>query len=219
MLFYEPDHRDKAVLPHDPFKAIVAPRPIGWVTTRSASGAVNLAPYSFFNAFADRPPIIAFSSMGYKDSVAFIEETHEFVWNMPTYALRDAMNQTSAPLERGRSEPEFAQLAMTPSRLVAPPRVTKSPAALECKLIEVKRLADRHGTMLDYWMVLGEVVGVHIDERFIVEGRVDTAAMQPIARCGYKDYVGRRSRCSKWIRPTKTLRVNRRLSFSMARWS
>ena len=189
MLFYEPDSRDKGILPHDPFKAIVAPRPIGWVTTQSAAGAVNLAPYSFFNAFADMPPIIAFSSAGYKDSVAFIEETREFVWNMPTYGLREAMNQTSAPLARGASEPDFADLAMAPSRLVAPPRVLHSPAALECKLIEVKRLADRHGTLLDYWLVLGEVVGVHLDERFISDGRVDMAAMQPIARCGYKGYV------------------------------
>ncbi len=189
MLFYEPDARDKDLLPHDPFKAIVAPRPIGWVTTRSASGAINLAPYSFFNAFADSPPIIAFSSAGYKDSVAFIEETGEFVWNMPTFALRDGMNETSAPLERGRSEPDYAGLEMAPSRIVAPPRVKASPAALECKLIEVKRLKDRHGAELAYWLVLGEVVGVHLDEGFIKEGRVDMAAMQPIARCGYMDYV------------------------------
>lgn len=189
MLFYQPEDRDKARLPHDPFKAIVAPRPIGWVTTQSASGAINLAPYSFFNAFADMPPIIAFSSAGYKDSVAFIEKTREFVWNMPTYALRDGMNQTSTPLPRGQSEAEFAALQMAPSRLVAPPRVKDSPAALECKLIEVKRLADRHGTVLDYWLVLGEVVGVHLDEGFIKDGRVDMAAMQPIARCGYQDHV------------------------------
>ena len=189
MLFYEPHARDKSVLPHDPFKAIIAPRPIGWVSTRSRSGAVNLAPYSFFNAFADRPPIIAFSSQGYKDSVAFIEETEEFVWNMPTYALRDGMNKTSAPLERGESEPDYAGLAMAPSRFVAPPYVADSPAALECKLIEVKRLADSHGAALDYWLVLGEVVGVHLDERYIKNGMLDMAAMQPIARCGYKDYV------------------------------
>ncbi len=140
MLFYEPRARDKSVLPHDPFKAIIAPRPIGWVTTMSKKGEINLAPYSFFNAFADRPPLLAFSSQGYKDSVAFIEETGEFVWNMPTYDLRDAMNATAAELERGRSEPEFAGLEMAPCRMVAPPRVAKSPAALECKLVEVKRL-------------------------------------------------------------------------------
>lgn len=189
MLFYEPSARDTQLLPHDPFKAIIAPRPIGWVTTRSARGEINLAPYSFFNAFADRPPILAFSSQGYKDSVAFIEETGEFVWNMPTHDLREAMNMTAAPLERGDSEPDFAALDMAPSRLVAPPRVAASPAALECELIEVKRLQRRDGTALDYWLVLGEVVGVHLDETFIRDGRVDMEAMRPIARCGYNDYV------------------------------
>lgn len=189
MLFYEPRSRDRAILPHDPFKALIAPRPIGWVTTQSRSGAINLAPYSFFNAFADRPPIIAFSSSGYKDSVTFVEQTGEFVWNMPTWGLRDGMNQTAAPLAQGESEAEFAKLDMAPSRLVAPPRVKASPAALECKLIEVKRLADRHGTALDYWLVIGEVVGVHLDPAYVKDGMVDMAAMAPIARCGYMDYV------------------------------
>ena len=189
MLFYEPTRRPRDVLPHDPFKALIAPRPIAWVSTRSAAGAVNLAPYSFFNALADRPPIIAFSSQGYKDSVAFIEESREFVWNMPTYALRDAMNKTSAPLERGRSEADHAGLAMAASRLVAVPRVAASPAALECRAVEVKRLADRFGANLDYWLVIGEVVGVHIAEAFIQDGVVDTAAMAPLARCGYADYL------------------------------
>jgi flavin reductase (DIM6/NTAB) family NADH-FMN oxidoreductase RutF len=189
MLFYEPRARDRSILPHDPFKALIAPRPIGWVTTQGRDGSVNLAPYSFFNAFADRPPIIAFSSAGYKDSVTYAEETGEFVWNMPTYSLRDSMNKTAAPLPLGQSEADYAGLEMAPSRLVSPPHVKDSPAVLECKLIEVKRLADRHGTALDYWLVIGEVVGVHIDARFIRNGIVDMAAMQPIARCGYKDYV------------------------------
>lgn len=189
MLFYEPHRRDRAILPHDPFKAMVAPRPIGWVTSRSAKGEINLAPYSFFNAIADRPALIAFSSNGHKDSVAFIEDTGEFVWNMPTFALRDAMNATGAELARGRSEPDFAGLEMAPCRLVAPPRVARSPAALECKLVEVKRLADRHGTALDWWLTIGEVVGVHLDERYVKDGVLDMAAMAPLARCGYADYV------------------------------
>ena len=189
MLFYQPGSRDKTLLPHDPFKALIAPRPIGWVTTLGASGATNLAPYSFFNAFCDRPPIIGFASSGYKDSVTFAEETREFVWNMPTFALRDAMNRTAAPLSPGDSEFTFAGLEMAPSVRVKPPRVAASPAALECALIEVKRLRDRQGAETDTWLVLGEVVGVHIDERFITDGTVDLAAMQPIARCGYKDYV------------------------------
>ena len=189
MLFYEPQARDKAVLPHDPFKAIIAPRPIGWVTTQSKAGVVNLAPYSFFNAFADRPPILAFSSQGYKDSVTNVEETGEFVWNMPIWDLRDAMNATAAPLAPDESEPEFAKLDMAPCRLVAPPRVARSPAALECKVIEVKRLKDLQGNALNYWMVLGEVVGVHIDASFVKDGLLDMAAMRPLARCGYQDYV------------------------------
>ncbi len=114
MLFYEPKTRDKAVLPHDPFKALIAPRPIGWVTTMAANGAINLAPYSFFNAVGDAPPLIAFSSSGTKDSLTFAQETRQFVWNMPTFELREAMNQTAAALPRGESEADFAHLAMAP---------------------------------------------------------------------------------------------------------
>ena len=189
MLFYEPKTRDKAVLPHDPFKALIAPRPIGWVTTMAASGAINLAPYSFFNAVGDAPPLIAFSSGGIKDSLAFAQETRQFVWNMPTFALREAMNQTAATLPRGESEADFAHLAMAPSRLVRPPRVAASPAALECELTDVRQLLDRHGAPTSNWLVIGEVVGVHIDPAFIREGLVDTTSMQPIARCGYTDYL------------------------------
>lgn len=188
-MFYEPLKRDKEVLRLDPFKALIAPRPIGWISSRSRGGATNLAPYSFFNAFADKPPIIGFSSSGYKDSIAFIEETGEFVWNMATFALREAMNQTSAPLGKGESEFEFAHLNMAPSRLVSAPRVAESPAALECVLIEVKRLHDRNRKTIDFWLVLGEVVGVYLDDGFVKDGRVDMVAMQPIARCGYMDYL------------------------------
>ena len=189
MLFYEPDARDKTILPHDPFKALIAPRPIGWVTTRSKNGALNLAPYSYFNAVCDRPPIIMFSSVGRKDSVTFAEETREFVWNMPTYDLRDAMNATSASLPRGTSEFDHAGLETAPSRLVAPPRVAKSPAALECKVIEIRAVLDIDGRPTDNFLVFGQVVGVHIDEHFIKNGIVDTAAMRPIARCGYMEYA------------------------------
>ncbi len=190
-MFYKPDERDKARLPHDPFKALVVPRPIGWISALSASGAVNLAPYSFFNAVASTPVgILAFSSEGVKDSVAFIEETGEFVWNMPTYDLREAMNLTGASLPRGTSEFAYAGLATAPSVEVKPPRVAASPCAMECRLIEVIRLKTAAGIPIDNYLVLGEVVGVHIDDRFITaEGRVDTAAMQPIARCGYSDYA------------------------------
>jgi flavin reductase (DIM6/NTAB) family NADH-FMN oxidoreductase RutF len=188
-LFYEPRRRDKGALPHDPFKALIAPRPIGWVTTMSGTGALNLAPYSFFNAFSSVPPIIGFSSEGRKDSVTFVEETREFVWNMPTYELRDQMNATSAPLARGDSEFAYADLTTAPSKLVRPPRVAESPCAMECRLIEIIRLRDSGREKLDSHLVLGEVVCVYIDDRFIHQGRVDTAALRPIARCGYSDYA------------------------------
>lgn len=189
MIFYEPLTRDKTLLPHDPFKALIAPRPIGWVSTLSKSGAINLAPYSFFNAVCDQPPIIVFSSTGAKDSMTFAGETGEFVWNMPTYALREHMNATSALLPRGTCEFDFAELEMAPSRLVKPPRVAASPASLECKVSDIYQLKDMHGAPTPNYLVFGQVVGVHIDEAFIKNGIVDTVAMQPITRCGYMDYA------------------------------
>jgi flavin reductase (DIM6/NTAB) family NADH-FMN oxidoreductase RutF len=190
MLFYEPDQRDTSILPHDPFKAAIAPRPIGWVSTLGADGAINLAPYSFFNAISGAPPMIAFSSEGMKDSATFAGQTREFVWNMPTWDLREAMNATSATLERGVNEFEHAGLEMAPSRIVAPPRVAASPCALECKVTQTLTLTDLDGNRTDRHLVIGQVVGVHIDERFIKEGILDVAAMRPIARCGYtSDYT------------------------------
>lgn len=184
-MFYTPEKRDRAVLRHDPFKAIIAPRPIGWVTTMSEAGAVNLAPYSFFNAFADRPPILAFSSVGVKDSLAFVQETGEFVWNMPTWDLRHAMNETSATLPRGENEFMHAGLEMAACNLVKPPRVAKSPVAMECKVTSVQELKDVEGKGIDYWLVLGQVVGVHIDPAFIDEdGELQITEIKPIARCG-----------------------------------
>jgi flavin reductase (DIM6/NTAB) family NADH-FMN oxidoreductase RutF len=188
-MFYAPQSRDKTLLPHDPFKALIAPRPIGWVSTANRRGAVNLAPYSFFNAVCEAPPIIMFSSHGRKDSLAFAEETREFVWNMATYGSRHYMNQTAALLPRGESEFDFAGLEMTKSRFVTPPRVAASPAALECKVTDIQQIRDLHGNLTEDHMVFGQVVGVHIEDAFVREGRVDVAAMQPIARCGYMDYV------------------------------
>jgi flavin reductase (DIM6/NTAB) family NADH-FMN oxidoreductase RutF len=189
MLFYEPGSRDRALFPHDPFKALIAPRPVGWVSTRSRSGAVNLAPYSYFNGFSSAPPIIGFSSEGRKDSVTFAEETREFVWNMATFDLRDQMNRTSGPYPRGDNEFVHAGLTMAPSRLVAPPRVAESPAALECKVVDIVELRDIEGRLGDRYLVIGQAIGVHIDDRYVKNGRVDTAAMRPIARCGYHDYA------------------------------
>lgn len=188
-MFYEPDKRDKRLLPHDPFKAIVAPRPIGWVTSMSTKGEVNLAPYSYFNGVNSNPNLVMFSSEGLKDSVSFIEETKEFVCNLATWELREAMNATSAPLPRGINEMERAGLKPAPSRLVKPPRVAAAPCALECKLVKIVALTSADKKPVNSHVVIGQVVGVHIDERYIVDGRLDTAAMKPIARCGYDQYA------------------------------
>jgi flavin reductase (DIM6/NTAB) family NADH-FMN oxidoreductase RutF len=190
VLFYEPQRRDTALLPHDPFKALVAPRPIGWVSTVGRDGEVNLAPYSFFNAVGERPPMLAFSSTGRKNSATFAGDCREFVWNLPSWDLREAMNETSATLPRGTNEFAVAGLEMAPARLVAPPRVASSPCALECRVVHVVELHDIHGEPTDQHLVVGQVIGVHLDERFVVDGRVDTTAIKPIARCGYRgDYA------------------------------
>ena len=189
MLFFDPDQRDRTLLPYDPFKAMVIPRPVGWISTMSRSGALNLAPYSYFNGFSSHPRIVGFSSEGDKDSSTFAEETGEFVWSMATWELREQMNATAASLPRGQSEFEHARLETAPSRLVKPPRVARSPAAMECRVTQVLRLKDLSGETLARVVVLGQVVGMHIDERFIREGRLDAAAMQPIARCGYDEYA------------------------------
>jgi flavin reductase (DIM6/NTAB) family NADH-FMN oxidoreductase RutF len=175
-------------LPHDPFKALVVPRPIGWITAMSAEGEINLSPYSFFNAFSDRPHIVGFSSEGRKDAMTFVEETGEFVCNLATFELRSQMNATSAPLPRGESEIIHSGLTQAPSRLVRPPRVAEAPAALECKWLQTVPLKPLGGGEGRYFLVLGQVVGVHIDDGFLVDGLVDTAAMRPIARAGYRDY-------------------------------
>jgi flavin reductase (DIM6/NTAB) family NADH-FMN oxidoreductase RutF len=188
MIFFEPQSRDKRLFPHDPFKALVVPRPIGWIATMSAKGEVNLAPYSYFNAFSSVPPIVGFSSEGEKDSSTFAMETGEFVWSMATWELRDEMNASAASLPRGQSEFTHAKLATAPSRLVKPPRVAASPASFECRVTEMVKLKDLDGSDSGRRLVLGRVVGVHLDERFVREGRVDSAAMRPIARGGYDEY-------------------------------
>jgi flavin reductase (DIM6/NTAB) family NADH-FMN oxidoreductase RutF len=187
-MFYETSKNDHG-LPRDPFKAIVSPRPVGWITSMSANGAINLAPYSFFNAVSDDPPIVMFSSDGYKDSLSFIAETKEFVCNLATFELRTSMVETSASFARGINEMAEAGLAPAASRLVRPPRVAASPAALECKLLQIVDLNNLDGEPVHRHVVFGQVVGVHLDERFLKNGRLDTAALQPIARCGYSDYA------------------------------
>jgi len=189
-MHYRPEARDTALLPHDPLKAIVAPRPIGWISAMSRDGALNLSPYSFFNLLSSPPtPIVVFSSEGRKDAVSFIEETGEFTCSLATYDTAQQMSLTSAPLPRGESEFAHAGLETEPSVLVKPPRVKGTPAALECRLLSITELVDLNGRKLDRHMVLGQVIGVHVDERFIVDGRFDIAAARTIARCGYADYA------------------------------
>jgi flavin reductase (DIM6/NTAB) family NADH-FMN oxidoreductase RutF len=187
-MFYEPRKRNHG-LPHDPFKALVVPRPIGWISSLSGEGHVNLAPYSFFNAFQANPHLVGFASDGMKDSAAFVAETREFVCNFVSEDLWRDMNKTSASLPRGESEIAHAGLETVPSRLVAPPRVARAIAALECRWTETIHLKDAAGQPSGAFLVCGEVVGVHVDDRFIADGRVDTAAMRPMARLGYRDYA------------------------------
>jgi len=187
-MFYETAKNDHG-LPRDPFKAIMAPRPIGWISSVNAKGEINLAPYSFYNAVVSEPPVVLFSSEGWKDSVSFIAETKEFVCNLATWDLREQINQSSAPYPPGVNEMEKAGLAAAPSRIVKPPRVAAAPCALECKLLQILSLNDLAGKPLDRHVVFGQVVGIHIDDRFIRDGKLDTAAMKPIARCGYNEYA------------------------------
>ena len=175
-------------LRHDPFKAIVAPRPIGWISTLDAQGRANLAPYSFFNAVSDNPHIVMFSSSGWKHSVANIEATGEFVCNLATYELREQMNQSSAPYDAGVSEFEATGLTPVASSVVKAPRVGETPIALECRHLQTIRLEDLEGTPSDRWMVLGQVVSVHIDDAVISDGLIDVTRLRPLARLGYRDF-------------------------------
>ena len=179
---YQP--RDGHGLAHDPFNAIVGPRPIGWISTRSSDGVANLAPYSFFNAFNYRPPIIGFSSIGWKDTVRNIDATREFVWNLATRPLAEAMNASCAPV--GAEVDEFALAGLTPlaSTVIAAPRVAEAPVSFECRLSQLLRLTAADGAAIDSWMVFGEVIAVHIDESLLVDGIYDTAAAEPILRGG-----------------------------------
>ncbi len=181
--FYEPAKGHG--LPHDPLNAIVGPRPIGWIASRSAKGQRNLAPYSFFNCFNYRPPIIGFASSGWKDSVANIVETGEFVWNLTTRSLAVKMNESSASLEHGRDEFEFAGLTPVAGNIVAADRVAESPVNFECKLSQCIQLQSAAGEKIDTWLVLGEVVAVHIARHLLnEEGIYQTALAEPVLRAG-----------------------------------
>ena len=176
-------------LKHDPFNAIIAPRPIGWISSSDAKGNVNLAPYSFFNAFNYTPPLIGFSSTTWKDTVANIQETGEFVWNLVTMELAQAMNSTSATVPHEVDEFTLGNLTKLPSRLVKPPRVAESPVSFECRLSEIIQLKGADGARAEAWLTIGEVVAVHIDKRLIQDGVYQTALAHPIMRAGRRgDY-------------------------------
>jgi flavin reductase (DIM6/NTAB) family NADH-FMN oxidoreductase RutF len=189
-------------LKHDPLKAIIAPRVIGWISSRDADGRINLAPYSFFGAFASSPFVIGFSSEGRKDSIANIEATREFVWNMSTRPLAEHMNRTSAPVASDVDEFELAGLTKAPGRNVNVPHVAESPAALECKLLQVIRIHNLDGEPMNNWLALGQVVGVHIRQEFLKDGLFDTAAARPIMRAGYRADYAEIGEMFQMIRPT-----------------
>jgi flavin reductase (DIM6/NTAB) family NADH-FMN oxidoreductase RutF len=170
--FYEPAKGHG--LSHNPLNALVAPRPIGWISSRDAQGRVNLAPYSFFNAFNYDPPIIGFSSISWKDSVQNASETREFTWNLVTRELADQMNQTSAPLAHGEDEFPFAGLTAVPGRMVNVPRVGESRAGMECKVVDIVQFRNTEGEKVSGWLVLGEVVGVYIDKTLLKDGVYQT---------------------------------------------
>lgn len=186
-MFYET--RSGHGLPHDPFRAIVAPRPIGWMSTIDAEDRFNLAPYSFFNAVSASPPIVGFSSEGMKDSASNAHASGEFVVNLATRPLAEAVNLSSAAVAPDVDEFAMTRLTPVPSRLVSPPRLKESPASLECKVTHVVEIKDIDGGDTGRWFTIGAVVGIHIDERYLRNGLFDMVAAQTIARCGYRDYT------------------------------
>lgn len=193
-MFYEPDKKNHG-LPRDPFKSLVVPRPIGWISTLDEDGRPNLAPYSFFNAVASDPPCVMFAAglrpeaVAFKDSQANVEKTGEFVVNLATYDLREQMNASSAGLPAGQNEFEAAGLETLPSSMVKPPRVKGAPVHLECKYLQTVKMPSWDPERGNY-VIFGRVVGIHIDDRVITEkGFVDVARFRPIARLGYMEYA------------------------------
>lgn len=200
MIFYRTDGDGPGFkdfgLKHNPFLALVAPRPIGWISTIDAQGVVNLAPFSFFNAVSSRPPMVFFGANGShlaaggdKDSLKNVRETGEFVANLATWSLRQSMNDSSTPAPREVNEFEAVGLDALPSQIVRAPRVKQSPVHLECKLVRFVELPGDEKTGEQNTMTIGRVVGVHIDEQLIDNGRVDITRAKPIARLGYLDYA------------------------------
>lgn len=194
-MFYQPEQTKEEIgLPYNPIKALVVPRPIGWISSLSPEGVANLAPFSYFQMLIDDPPTMMFSAVGphiegdEKDTPYNVMRTGEFVYNMATWDLREQVNLSSAALARSVDEFDHAGLSKAPSRLVQAPRVAESPVSMECRLREVIHIPSRK-PQVQARLVIGEVVGVHIDDDVIVDGKVDIRRLRPIARLGYQDYA------------------------------
>lgn len=187
-MFYDPRTEDHG-LPHNPWLALVVPRPIGWISTVAADGTLNLAPYSCFNAISGKPPHIMFSSDSVKDSIANAEATGYFCCNLATYDLREQMNQSSAAYPPETDEFAASGLTATPCRNIPVPRVAESPVAIECKLAQVITLTPSSGLPCANRIAIGEVVGIHIDERVLKDGMVDVETLKPLGRMGYREYT------------------------------
>ncbi len=186
-MFYDAVKNDHG-FQFDPFRAVVAPRPVAWISTLSADGIANLAPYSFFNAFAEAPHYVAFGSSGYKHTLANIGQRKEFAVNLVSHDLREAMNATSGSVAAHVDEFSLAGLSKVPCEFIGVPRVGESPVTLECRHFQTVDLPDDEGRVDDF-LVIGRVLGVHIADQFVADGRVNTAAMQLISRLGYSEYA------------------------------
>ena len=186
-MFYRADTRDHGMR-YDPFKAIVAPRPIGWIGTKGRDGSLNLSPYSFFNIVDDDPKIVMFSSGGRKDSARNAEETGVFTTSLASHHLIEKVNASSIAVGYGVNEFEIAGLTPRFGELVDAPYVGEAYVAMECVVTEVVSPRDRHGNRTESYMVFGEVIGIHIDERIIRDGRLDMSLARPVGRMGYMDY-------------------------------
>ncbi|WP_099868213.1 flavin reductase family protein [Pararhizobium haloflavum] len=187
-MFYSTD-TNRHGLKHDPFKAIVSPRPIGWIGTKGKDGALNLGPYSFFNALSDRPKLVMFSSAGYKHSVRNAEETGVFTASLVGKALAEKMNESSIDAPYGVDEFALAGLTARQGELVDAPFVDEAYAALECRVTSIFRPKDIEGMDSDSHVVIGQVIGIHIRDEAVQEGRLDMAKVAPLARLGYMDYA------------------------------
>ncbi|KQM34865.1 flavin reductase [Rhizobium sp. Leaf68] len=187
-MFYTTDTNQHGMA-HDPFKAIVAPRPIGWIGSKGSDGTLNLAPYSFFNAIADKPKLVMFSSSGQKDSLRNVRESGVFTASLVSRHLVDRMNASSAPVDYAVNEFALAGLTARAGEVVDAPYVAEALAALECRVTQIVQPQDIEGEAADSWVVFGQVMGIHIDETIIRDGRIDMGLARPVARMGYMDYA------------------------------